>query len=52
MGIYQDQILPRVTDAVMSRREFTAIRARVSAGLHGEVLEIAGPPGAAPMMLR
>jgi SAM-dependent methyltransferase len=40
MGIYQDQILPRVTDAVMSRREFTAIRARVSAGLHGEVLEI------------
>jgi ubiquinone/menaquinone biosynthesis C-methylase UbiE len=40
MGIYQDQILPRVTDAVMNRREFTAIRARVCAGLHGEVLEI------------
>jgi ubiquinone/menaquinone biosynthesis C-methylase UbiE len=40
MGIYQDQILPRVTDAVMNRREFAAIRARVSAGLHGEVLEI------------
>jgi ubiquinone/menaquinone biosynthesis C-methylase UbiE len=40
MGIYRDQILPRLTDAVMSRGEFTAIRARVSAGLHGEVLEI------------
>lgn len=40
MGIYQDQILPRVTDAVMNRREFAAIRARVCAGLHGEVLEV------------
>jgi ubiquinone/menaquinone biosynthesis C-methylase UbiE len=40
MGIYQDQVLPRVTDAVMSRREFTPIRARVSAALRGEVLEI------------
>jgi ubiquinone/menaquinone biosynthesis C-methylase UbiE len=40
MGIYQDQLLPRITDAVMNRRELTAIRARVSAGLHGEVLEI------------
>jgi ubiquinone/menaquinone biosynthesis C-methylase UbiE len=40
MGIYQDQVLPRVTDAVMSRREFTPIRERVSAALDGEVLEI------------
>ena len=40
MGIYQDQVLPRITDAVMSRREFTPIRARVSAALRGEVLEI------------
>ena len=40
MGIYQDQVLPRVTDAVMSRREFTSIRDRVSAALDGEVLEI------------
>jgi ubiquinone/menaquinone biosynthesis C-methylase UbiE len=40
MGIYQDQVLPRVTDAVMSRREFTPIRDRVSAALLGEVLEI------------
>jgi ubiquinone/menaquinone biosynthesis C-methylase UbiE len=40
MGIYQDRILPRLTDVAMSRREFTAIRARVSTGLQGEVLEI------------
>jgi ubiquinone/menaquinone biosynthesis C-methylase UbiE len=40
MGIYQDQVLPRVTDAVMRRREFTPIRERVSAALEGEVLEI------------
>lgn len=40
MGIYQDRVLPRVVDVVMNRREFTAIRARVSAGLRGEVLEI------------
>jgi ubiquinone/menaquinone biosynthesis C-methylase UbiE len=40
MGIYQDQILPRVTDKVMDRREFGAIRARVSSGLAGDVLEI------------
>jgi ubiquinone/menaquinone biosynthesis C-methylase UbiE len=40
MGIYQDQVLPRVTDAVMNRGEFTPIRARVNAALRGEVLEI------------
>jgi ubiquinone/menaquinone biosynthesis C-methylase UbiE len=40
MAIYQDRILPRVVDVVMNRREYTAIRARVSAGLAGEVLEI------------
>jgi ubiquinone/menaquinone biosynthesis C-methylase UbiE len=40
MGIYQDRILPRITDAVMNRAEFTAIRARVSADLTGEVLEL------------
>jgi ubiquinone/menaquinone biosynthesis C-methylase UbiE len=38
--MYQDRILPRVVDAVMNRRELAAIRARVSAGLDGEVLEI------------
>jgi ubiquinone/menaquinone biosynthesis C-methylase UbiE len=40
MGIYQDQVLPRVIDAVMNRREFAPIRGRVCSGLEGEVLEI------------
>jgi ubiquinone/menaquinone biosynthesis C-methylase UbiE len=40
MGIYQDQILPRFTHAAMNRRDLAPIRARVSAGLEGEVLEI------------
>ena len=40
MGIYQDQILPRITDAVMNRQEFAPIRARVTAELVGDVLEI------------
>jgi ubiquinone/menaquinone biosynthesis C-methylase UbiE len=40
MGIYQDRVLPRVVDTVMNRQDLTAIRARVSAGLHGEVVEI------------
>ncbi|HEV8277285.1 MAG TPA: class I SAM-dependent methyltransferase [Streptosporangiaceae bacterium] len=40
MGFYENQVLPRVTDLVMRNREFTAIRARVAAGLDGEVLEI------------
>ncbi|MDB5066339.1 MAG: Methyltransferase type 11 [Chloroflexi bacterium] len=40
MGWYADQVLPRVIDLVMSRRELTEIRARVAAELEGEVLEI------------
>ena len=40
MGFYEDQVVPRVTDLVMSRREFTPIRARVAASLEGDVLEI------------
>ena len=40
MGIYRDQILPRITDAVMNRREFALIRSSVCAGLAGEVLEV------------
>ena len=40
MGIYQDQVLPRVITAVMNRREFAPIRGRVCGGLKGEVLEI------------
>jgi SAM-dependent methyltransferase len=40
MGIYQERVLPRVVNVVMNRREFNPIRARVSGGLAGEVLEI------------
>ncbi len=40
MGIYEDQVLPRVIDAVMNRREFAPIRGRVCSGLEGEVLEV------------
>jgi ubiquinone/menaquinone biosynthesis C-methylase UbiE len=40
VGFYQDQILPRITDAALASREYAAIRSRAAAGLAGEVLEI------------
>lgn len=40
MGFYQDQILPRITNAMLSGRDFARIRPRVAAGLAGEVLEV------------
>ncbi len=40
MGFYEDQVVPRFTDLVMSRGELTPIRARVVASLEGEVLEV------------
>lgn len=40
VGIYRDRVLPRLTDMLMDRGEFAVIRARVSAGLSGEVLEL------------
>ncbi len=40
MGFYQDQILPRFQDKVMDRRSTRDVRARVCAGLRGEVVEI------------
>jgi ubiquinone/menaquinone biosynthesis C-methylase UbiE len=40
MGFYEEQILPRFTNLVMARREFTPIRARVAGVLDGEVLEV------------
>jgi ubiquinone/menaquinone biosynthesis C-methylase UbiE len=40
MGFYHDQVLPRFTDLAMNRRELTEIRARVAAGLDGDVLEV------------
>jgi ubiquinone/menaquinone biosynthesis C-methylase UbiE len=40
VGFYENQVVPRFTDLVMRRRELTPIRARVSASLAGDVLEI------------
>ena len=40
VGFYDNQVVPRLTDLVMRRRELTPIRARVVASLEGDVLEI------------
>jgi len=40
VSFYVDRVLPRVTDLALSGREFSAIRARVCADVHGEVLEV------------
>jgi ubiquinone/menaquinone biosynthesis C-methylase UbiE len=40
MGFYDDQVLPRMINRAMSRGELKAIRARVAASLHGDVLEV------------
>jgi ubiquinone/menaquinone biosynthesis C-methylase UbiE len=40
MGWYRDQILPRAIDLALRGGEFTRLRARVAAGLAGQVLEI------------
>lgn len=40
MGIYQDRVLPRLQDKVMRRKPIGAVRARVCAGLSGEVVEV------------
>jgi ubiquinone/menaquinone biosynthesis C-methylase UbiE len=40
VGFYDNQVVPRCTDLVMRRRELTPIRARVSASLDGDVLEV------------
>jgi len=40
MGFYARELLPRFTHLALSRPEFTPIRARVAAGLRGEVLEV------------
>jgi ubiquinone/menaquinone biosynthesis C-methylase UbiE len=40
MGIYQDQLLPRLQDKVMDRESNREIRARVCVGLTGEVVEV------------
>jgi ubiquinone/menaquinone biosynthesis C-methylase UbiE len=40
VGFYADQVVPRIIDVVMRGGEFAEIRARVAAGLGGEVLEV------------
>jgi ubiquinone/menaquinone biosynthesis C-methylase UbiE len=40
MGLYRDQVLPRVQDKVMDRKDMREIRARVCSGLVGEVVEV------------
>ncbi len=40
VGFYKDQVVPRLTDLVMSRGDLTPIRARVAASLEGDVLEV------------
>lgn len=40
MGFYEDRLLPRFIDVALGGRAFQGIRARVAAGLEGEVLEV------------
>jgi ubiquinone/menaquinone biosynthesis C-methylase UbiE len=40
MGFYQEQVLPRIQDKAMNRKVTREVRARVCAGLSGEVLEV------------
>lgn len=40
MGFYEGEVVPRLLQLVMSRRELTPIRARVAASLDGDVLEV------------
>jgi SAM-dependent methyltransferase len=40
MGFYSDQIVPRVTHALMSARPITEVRVRALAGAEGTVLEV------------
>jgi SAM-dependent methyltransferase len=40
MGVYREQILPRIQDKVMGRKPNGEVRARVCAGLRGKVLEV------------
>lgn len=40
VSLYCDQILPRITNLLLSNSEFKKVRQRVAAGLSGEVLEV------------
>jgi ubiquinone/menaquinone biosynthesis C-methylase UbiE len=40
MGFYQEQVLPRLQNKVMDRKDLREIRARVCSGLAGHVVEV------------
>jgi SAM-dependent methyltransferase len=40
MGFYETRVLPRIINAMLGTREFGRLRARVAAGLEGDVLEV------------
>ncbi len=40
MGVYREQVLPRIQNKVMNTKVTREIRSRVCSGLHGEVVEI------------
>jgi ubiquinone/menaquinone biosynthesis C-methylase UbiE len=40
MGLYEEQILPRFVDVALSGKAMRPLRARVAAGLEGEVVEV------------
>ncbi|MSY73177.1 MAG: SAM-dependent methyltransferase, partial [Actinobacteria bacterium] len=40
MGIYADQVLPRLIDKLCGAKDMTVLRERAVEGLHGTVLEI------------
>ncbi len=46
MGLYEQQVLPRIIGVVLSGRECTRLRAQVAAGLEGDVLEVGFGSGA------
>jgi SAM-dependent methyltransferase len=40
MGLYREQVLPRVINVMLGNKEFAKVRARALQGLHGDVVEI------------
>jgi ubiquinone/menaquinone biosynthesis C-methylase UbiE len=40
MGVYREQVLPRLQDKAMGRKVYRSVRSRVCAGLRGDVVEV------------
>jgi ubiquinone/menaquinone biosynthesis C-methylase UbiE len=40
MGFYEDRVLPRAVDVLLGGKQFAKLRERVTAEVHGEVLEV------------